>query len=216
LAGYDIFVCANAFSSGRDAAGRLSKELAFTAEECHYLKQWIINGGAIWLIADHEPAGNAVENLSDSLGVNMSKAFTADPKNFDKIVLDASWIRYSQKNENLGNHPIIKGRNDSESVKTVLSFTGQSLLGPESSSPVLLLSDEAYDVLNIEDPLNATTVSAKGRCQALTLELGKGRIAIWGEAAMLTVQHPGDGLNYPGVDNKQLLLNTAHWLSKLF
>jgi hypothetical protein len=169
----------------------------------------------MWLIADHEPAGNAVENLADSFGVNMSKAYAADPKNFDRIILDASWIRYSVENKNLGNHPIISGRNETERIKFVLSFTGQSLKGPKNSVPFLLLSDQAYDVLNIEDRLKAKIISAKGRCQGLAMEFGKGRVVICGEAAMFTSQNGDPGINFPGTDNKQLLLNIAHWLTKL-
>ncbi len=215
LAGYDVFVCANAFSAAPDSSGRLSPRLAFTAEECHHLKQWVLNGGSMWLIADHEPAGNAVENLADSFGVSMSKSFTADPKNFDKIVLDASWIRYSVENKNLGNHSIVKGRNEAERIRTALSFTGQSLKGPKNSTPFLLLSNAAYDVSHIEDRLNAKIISAKGRCQGLAMEFGKGRVVICGEAAMFTSQQGDPGMNYPGTDNKQLLLNIAHWLTKL-
>lgn len=214
LIGYDVFVCANASSSEPDSSGRRSRDLAFTAEEVHYLRQWVLNGGSMWLIADHEPAGNAVENLANSFGVDMSKSYTADRKNFDQISLFASWIRYSIENGNLGDHPIIRGRDESESIKTLVSFTGQSLKGSEKSIPLLLLSDEAYDVINIEDRLNAKIIPAKGRCQALAMEFGKGRIVVCGEAAMFTSLE-GPGMNFPGTDNRQFLLNIAHWLSKL-
>jgi hypothetical protein len=215
LKGHDLFVCSNAFSAEPDSSGRLSSSLAFNADECHYLKQWVSAGGSLWLIADHEPAGNAVANLSDSFGINMSKSYTADPKNFDRFIFDASWIRYSIANKNLGNHPIIKGRNETEQIKSVLSFTGQSLKGPKNCTPLLRLSDEAYDILNIEDPAKAKIISAKGRCQALAMDYGKGRVVICGEAAMFTSQ-PGDpGMNFRGTDNKQLLLNIAHWLTRV-
>lgn len=214
LMGYDVFICSNASSSEPDSAGRRSPDLAFTAEEVLHLKQWVLNGGSMWLIADHEPAGNAVENLGDAFGVEMSKSYTADPKNFDKISLYASWIRYSIENENLADHPIMKGRNESERIRTLVSFTGQSLKGHGNSVPLLLLSDQAYDVMNIEERLNARIVSAKGRCQAVALEFGKGRIVICGEAAMFTSLE-GPGMNFPGTDNKQFLLNIAHWLSRL-
>lgn len=215
LKGYDVFVCSNAFSSDPDSSGRLSPALAFTDIECNYLKQWVLNGGSMWLIADHEPAGNAVENLANSFGVNMSMSFTADPENFEKIILDASWIRFSGKNKNLGKHPIIQGRHETERIKSILSFTGQSLKGPKSSIPLLLLSDKAYDVLNIEDRLKAKIISAKGRCQALAMPFGKGRVVVCGEAAMFTSQRGDPGMNYPLTDNKQLLLNIAHWLTGL-
>lgn len=216
LSGNDVFVCANAFATDPDpVTGRLPGTPAFTTQECHVLKTWVQNGGSLWLIADHEPAGSAVAGLSDSFSVDMSKAYTADPVNFDKIVLDASWIRYSVQNKNLGVHPIIAGRNEGERIKTVLSFTGQSLKGPKTSVPILLLSDKAYDVFNIEDPLKATIKTAKGRCQGLVMEYGKGRVVVWGEAAMLTAQDRGFGMDYPGVDNVQLVRNIAHWLTRL-
>ena len=47
------------------------------------------------------------------------------------------------------------------------------------------------------------------------MEFGKGRVVICGEAAMFTSQNGDPGMNYPGTDNKQLLLNIAHWLTKL-
>jgi hypothetical protein len=216
LAGNDVFVCANAFATGPDSVtGRLPATPAFTADECQTLKQWVLNGGSLWLIADHEPAGDAVANLSDSFQVNMSKAYTVDPRNFDKVVFNASWIRFSIENNNLGSHPIINGRNEKERIKNLLSFTGQSLKGPQGSIPILQLSDEAYDVFNVEDPLKATIEPAKGRCQALAMPFGKGRVVIWGEAAMLTAQARDFGMDYPGVDNRQLVLNIAHWLTKL-
>ena len=216
LLGNDIFVCANAFATEPDSiTGRLPLDPAFSDTECHLIKEWVRAGGSLLLIADHEPAGNAVARLSDSFHVQMSKAFTADPLHFNKIILDASWIEFSVAAQNLGHHPITSGRNKSEKINKVLSFTGQSLKGPPGSSPILLLSDKAYDVINIEDPARASIIPAKGRCQGIALSFGKGRVIVWGEAAMLTAQDKNFGMNYPGIDNKQLVLNIAHWLSKL-
>ena len=47
------------------------------------------------------------------------------------------------------------------------------------------------------------------------MECGKGKVIIWSEAAMLTIQNGDEGMNYPGTDNKQLVLNIAHWLTRL-
>ena len=49
---------------------------------------------------------------------------------------------------------------------------------------------------------------------------GGGRVVILGEAAMLSAQVGGPnqtkfGMNYPGIDNRQLALNIMHWLSGL-
>ena len=49
---------------------------------------------------------------------------------------------------------------------------------------------------------------------------GKGRVVVQGEAAMLSAQISGSekrrmGMNVPGNDNKQYVLNVMHWLSGL-
>jgi len=76
----------------------------------------------------------------------MSQGYTGDPLNFDKTVLDASWIYFTGQTKNLGSHPIIQGRNSKERISRILSFTGQSLKGPLGSVPLLKLTDLAYDI----------------------------------------------------------------------
>jgi hypothetical protein len=97
----------------------------------------------------------------------------------------------------------------------VLSFTGQSLKDPQGSAPILKLSDAAYDVFDGNKPQPAKIGSAAGRSQAVALEFGKGRVVVFGEAAMLTAQEKNFGMNYPGIDNRQLALNVMHWLTGL-
>src|SRR5204862_5215617 len=63
-------------------------------------------------------------------------------------------------------------------------------------------------------------VSAAGRAQGLALGLGKGRVVVLGEASVLSAQLAGPqkrpmGMNYPGIDNRQMAPNIVHWLSGL-
>ncbi len=57
-----------------------------------------------------------------------------------------------------------------------------------------------------------------GRLQGGALHFGRGRVAIFGEAAMFTVQRDDDG-NLTGLgdtgaeQNTQFVLNVLHWLS---
>jgi hypothetical protein len=146
-------------------------------------------------------------------GVEMSKAYTADPTNFERVTLDASWIAFSRQNRALADHPITRGRDPSEQINRVLSFTGQSLKGPKDSIAILKLSNSAYDVLNFNSPQQARTVPAAGRAQAVAMSRGRGRVVVFGEAAMLSAQNVNFGMNYPGTDNRQLVLNVMHWLS---
>ena len=61
-----------------------------------------------------------------------------------------------------------------------------------------------------------------GRAQGLAMPFGKGRIAVFGEAAMFSAQvatFDGQsmrmGMNVPGNDDRQLALNVMHWLARL-
>ena len=211
---FQVLVIANALGSP-NADGPEASDPAFTQPECDTVREWVRNGGALLLVADHAPAGGAAAILGASFGVEMSKAYTGDPTNFQRIALDVSWIMYSRENKALGDHAITRGRDDSERINRVLSFTGQSLKGPQGSAPILKLSDAAYDVFDGNKPQQAKMDSAAGRSQALGLEFGKGRVVVFGEAAMLTAQDRNFGMNYPGVDNRQLALNAMHWLTGL-
>jgi hypothetical protein len=211
---FQVLVIANALGSPNADAIEAS-DPAFTQSECDAVREWVRNGGALLLITDHAPAAAAAAILSASFGVEMSKAYTGDPANFQRIALDVSWIMYSRENKALGDHAITRGRDDSERISRVLSFTGQSLKGPQGSTPLLKLSDAAYDVFDGNKPQQAKLSPAAGRSQAVALEFGKGRVVVFGEAAMLTAQEKNFGMNYPGIDNRQLALNVMRWLTGL-
>lgn len=213
LKGFNVLVIANAGAAQAEAADRTKP--AFTDVECDAVREWVRSGGALLLIADHAPAGAAAAILASRFGVDMSKGFTADPVNYDRVALDASWIRYTRAKKNLADHPITRGRDASEQVSSVLTFTGQSLKGPKEATALLLLSPSAYDAFDIDQPLKATTSPAAGRAQAVALPFGQGRVVVIGEAAMLTAQNQNFGMNYPGTDDRQFALNIMHWLTGL-
>ncbi|HEV2837428.1 MAG TPA: hypothetical protein VGW58_19055, partial [Pyrinomonadaceae bacterium] len=170
---------------------------------------------ALLLIADHYPVGEAAGILAKRFGVDMSNAFTDDPANYDPQLQD---ILFSRTNKLLVDHAITRGRNESERINRIVTFTGQSLTGPKGSVAFLKLADTAVDAL---PPDRKTKVSAAGRAQGIALKLGKGRVVVMGEAAMLTAQLAGPnkapfgGLNVRSIDNRQLALNIMHWLSKV-
>ena len=213
LNGADVLVIANA--GGGPIGGPDRAKPAFTDAECAAVREWVRAGGALLLISDDAPAGAAAANLSATFGVDMGKGFTADPLNYERIALDSSWIRFSRANKSLGDHPITRGRDASERINSVLSFTGQSLKGPKESTALLKLSAQAYDVDDLNDPEKAKITSAAGRAQAVALPFGQGRVVVFGEAAMLTAQNKNFGMNYPNTDDRQLVLNVMHWLTGL-
>ncbi|HTG85566.1 MAG TPA: hypothetical protein VL907_00970 [Pyrinomonadaceae bacterium] len=214
LDSFKVLVIANALGAEEmDDAG--SDQSAFTEAEIQAVYDWVKGGGALLLIADHAPFGGAAAALGTKLGVDMSKGYTSDAAN--SLPRNPSLLIFSRENKLLGPHPIFEGRNEKERVNKVLSFTGQSLKGPAESSMLLKLSDTAQDSPNHEQK---ELVSAAGRAQALAFKVGKGRVVVHGEAAMLSAQIAGQekfkmGMNYEGYDNKQYALNLVHWLSGL-
>ncbi len=66
---------------------------------------------------------------------------------------------------------------------------------------------------------NTTVISGKDLVQGAYMTVGKGRVVIFGEAAMFTAQLQGKkkmGMNKESADqNVQFLLNVIHWLDGL-
>ena len=212
LSSYKILVIANALGAEEDDDEGADKS-AFTDEEIQAVQEWVKGGGALLLIADHAPFGGAAAALANRFGVEMSKGWTFDPQN--SVAGSPSQLIFSHENKLLANHPITEGRGENERLKLVRSFTGQSLKGPEGSAAILLLSDTATDRPAFD---SKESVSAAGRAQAVALKFGKGRVLVQGEAAMLSAQVSGPdkrtmGMNVPGNDDRQYVLNVMHWLS---
>jgi hypothetical protein len=206
----DILVIANAL--GAEGMGQPdAANPAFTDAECNAVHDWIENGGALLFITDHAPMGSAAQCLAKRLGVSMSTGATSDPTNSSGG--DTSLV-FSRQNHLLGDHPITRGRDDSERVNKIQTFTGTSVKGPEGSTPILKLADTAVD-LSFDDGPSA---SAAGRAQGVAFSLGRGRVVVMGEAAELSAQLIGTekfGMNVSGIDNRQMAINIMHWLSGL-
>jgi hypothetical protein len=211
---FDILVISNALGAPQMNSPDATKP-AFTDAECDAVRDWVRGGGALLFIADHAPMGAAAESLGARFGVGMSKGHTRDEANSPPGDNNPGFIVYSRDNKLLGDHPITRGRDATERVNRVVSFTGQSLTGPEPSDAFMKLADTAKDIL----PGVAEQVSAAGRAQGLAFAYGRGRVVVMGEAAMLSAQLMGPnrvpfGMNRPGLDNRQLALNIMRWLSR--
>jgi hypothetical protein len=219
LAGFDVLVISNALGAPQMNSPEAGNS-AFTDDECDAIRDWVRAGGSLLLIADHAPMGAAAERLSLRFGVEMSKGFTADPSNYDIESDNEGFIKYNRENNGLGTHPILDGRNPSERISRIIAFTGQSLKGPKDSVPFMKLSDTAIDAVIQIDGTVVSRNSAAGRAQGIALKVGKGRVVVLAEAAMMSAQVIGPqkvkfGMNKPGTDNRQLALNIMHWLSHL-
>lgn len=239
LDGASVLVISNA--AAPDATADTSRS-AFTDQECDVVRDWVRAGGALLLIADHTPFGSAAENLAKRFGVGMGKGYVFDLKNSETG--NPSVLVFSRENKLLGTHTLLRGRNSSEEVKRIVTFTGQSLIVPDGATVLLRLDESAREAPNREEmqaalaATAATSLAQKngagtahaspvgGRAQGLAMKFGKGRVVILAEAAMFSAQviryKEGDeqrefkmGMNVPGNDDRQFALNVLHWLSGL-
>lgn len=218
---YEVLVIVN--PTGPEAERERS---AFTEEECKAVLEWTREGGSLLLIIDHLPFSAASAGLSKSLGVEFTRGWVIDKKVHNPESDDETELLFARDTGLLGDHAITQGRNASEKINRIISFAGTSLKGPAGSVAFLKLADSALDVLPPdtkpapgEQEADYKTVSASGRAQAIAFQVGKGRVVVMGEAAMLTAQVARRGfvfgMNVAGIDNRQLALNIMHWLSGL-
>jgi hypothetical protein len=202
----DVLVIANAMGPG-EHEGRP----AFTPDEDAAVVGWVRAGGALFLIADHAPFGSAAARLAAGFGVTMHLRFARDDDFHDGW--DNERLEFSRSNRLLADNAITNGRSVSERVNRVVTFTGQSLSGPPDALALLRLSDGAYDWES-----RRMRYPAAGHVQALALSPGSGRVVVSGEAALFTAQVDPlgrkFGMNRTDTDDRQLLLNLLHWLSR--
>lgn len=181
---------------------------AFTDTEIAVVRAWVEQGGALLLIADHAPFGEAVAALAEAFGVTMRKGFVEVPNEPSDPLL------FSRQNGRLGDHPILAGNGPRARVDSVMTYTGQSLDGPAGSAVLLRLPETARESV---PQAEGFADRAAGRAQALALEFGRGRVVVLGEGAMATAQvyrRVAYGMNVPDNDNRQFVLNVLYWLSR--
>jgi len=232
LGGIDVLVISNARNLPAIQAGDVS-QAALRDSEADAIRDWVEDGGSLLLIADHAPFGQAAESLGRRFGIAMGKGYAFDREDGEGITTQ---LDFSRENRLLGDHPINQGRNAQEAISTITAFTGQSLTVPAGAVVLMKLSDSAReaatpDDLNAEDAaarspstqFGSRSTSLAGRAQGLAMTVGRGKMVVLGEAAMLSAQlasFPDGsvvkmGMNVPGNDNRQFALNALHWLSGL-
>ena len=225
LAACDLLVIANA-AGALDLGDSTAERAAFTPEECAAVRAWIEQGGALLLIADHAPFGAATASLTRALGVDLRNSYAGDPLRGEKGA--ETMVHYRPGDGLDTTHAIARGRDESERVRHVKTFTGESIAGPPGAAVLCGLSDAAYDLSIAVNQrrhergraTKDTRVPARGRAQVIAFTLGEGRVVVSGEAAMFSAQLAGRGgdfkmgMNEPGLDNRQFATNVLRWLTK--
>jgi hypothetical protein len=211
-----VLVIANALPDSGEWV--LPARPAFTPAEVASVERWVREGGSLLLIADHMPFPGAAEDLARAFGIAFTNGFAlAMPGNSGEFV-------FRRVDHSLADGPVTNGRNRAERIDSVRSFTGQAfrLLGP--GVPLLEVGPDAVVLLpQAAWQFDSTTarIPAAGMLQGALLRHGRGRVAVFGEAAMFSAQVSGPGRTPMGMNaprapsNAQFTLNVLHWLTGL-
>ena len=211
-----ILVIANALAPRNQEDWSLPTPSAFDPQEIAAIRQWVEEGGSLLLIADHIPFGGAAEALAAAFGVRMTNSYATEPGR-------NGIFTFRRGDGSLADHPITRGRNPAEQVDSLRAFAGQAFwVAGAESTPILKLAPTTILRLPVKsEEMNERTpqISGAGMLQGALLRPGKGRLAVFGEAAMFSAQAAGPlrfGFNDPAApQNAQFVLNTLHWLSGL-
>jgi hypothetical protein len=222
LATTHILVIANALapSDVKVADWRLPTTPAFTADEVDAIVAWVRGGGALLLIADHMPFPGAVEPLAAAFGADFANGFalfgSEDPRTGDYPIV------FRRRDGTLMAGPVVDGRNPSERIDSIETFTGTAFhLSARSGGILALPIGTRLELPMVAWQFSDTTpaMRADGLLQGAAFAFGRGRVAIFGEAGMFTAQRKGVdrvpmGFNDPAASqNPQFILNLLHWLA---
>ena len=215
-----ILVIANALNGANATSWTLPTPSAFTDDEIRVVLQWVETGGSLFLIADHMPFPGAAEKLAAAFGFTFYNGFAMRKKGDTSPGGALNRPDIFTPGHGLIEGPITHGTQPNERVTSVRTFTGQAFRIPAAATPLVVLDDQ-FEVLLPKTAwqfaTETTVMAADGLAQGASLSYGKGRLVVFGEAAMFSAQVQRDsvrmGMNAPDAkQNPQFLLNIIHWL----
>ncbi|MBF0233317.1 MAG: hypothetical protein HQK65_09805 [Desulfamplus sp.] len=213
----------------------LYPQSAYTDAEIAVIKKWVEKGGSLMLVTDHMPFPASQQALAKAFGIILDNTFGLDekfliymatqgqaggnPKNLFKFYKDSE--DKTDANGMLYPHKITEG------IHHLTSFTGSSfhILSSVNYQPLMEMGQGvllvypynhvSYPPLMMENKLSLPL--GQGLLQGATLFYGKGRVAVFAEAAMFSssVTNPENGIFNPAAEfNQAFALNTLGWLAE--
>jgi hypothetical protein len=178
--------------------------ISFTTDEIIALKNFVQQGGSMMLIADHIPFPAAISELADSFSIHFLNVFAED---------DGSGI-FTKENDGLTEDTLLAG------INKLRSFGGSAFSITAPSYRPLMQMDKGWTMQTMTDHGLSEKTSAEGLLQGAVMTVGKGKVAVFGEAAMFTAQKGGPGnkrfgFNAKGAEqNKEFILKVMRWLGQ--
>ena len=189
---------------------------AFSSAEMGVVRDWVESGGGLLLITDHMPFPGAAEQLAAAFGVRLNNGFAFDARQLtvpNTCLAESEIHVFRRADGTLADHPITSG------IDSVATFTGSAFetdatpLMTFNATSVSLLPQTAW-IFTAATP----RISAAGWYQGAVKPFGRGRVAVFGEAAMFSEQTCGSGvpmgMNSPVArENGRFVLNVIRWLA---
>lgn len=196
---------------------------AFTADEIETVVSWVKEGGSLLLIAGTYGGAASSAQLAERFGIFFSNGSAFKVKDqYERVLKD--WIVFKKNNGSLVDHVITRGRNEEESVDSIMTFEGQAFRFKPGTAfePILVFKEPTMLVFAFNGLFeHAPRIRADGMLQGALLKYGKGRVAVFGEAGMFCSQITNTarkpiGMNHPSASqNAQFILNMIHWLTNI-
>lgn len=209
-----ILVISNALNEMNEHNWFLPTPSAFTPDEIKVVKRWVQSGGSLFLIADHMPLAGAAAELAAAFQFEFTNGFVLD-------TLQNGPAIFKRHDGTLADNKITNGNRTGDRVEEVATFTGQGFKIPNDATPILTFSNRYVNFLPdtawVFDN-HTQRLPAEGLTQGAFKKYGKGRLVVFGEAAMFSAQLAGPERRKMGMNadvasqNYKLLLNIIHWL----
>ncbi len=180
LSGCDIYAVINALNEVNLGNWKLPNPSAFEKDEILAINDWVSDGGALFIVADHMPFAGAASELVKTFGFDFRNGFTYLDKEENKPDL------FSIENGRLENIELLDA-----GINSITSFTGSAFTYPKEAKVLMILNEKDYSLepeVAWQFTEETSRISLGNHAQGAFLNYKKGKIAVFGEAAMFTAQ----------------------------
>jgi hypothetical protein len=186
---------------------------AFRRSEEIAIRNWVENGGSLFLIVDHHPFAGAAKELAKEFGIELFNGHAIDTNTYPSY--------FHRANNTLHSNVITNGRDITEKIDSVITFAGSAMKLSYDVTPIITFDDDwlqwfpdtAWNFKNIEPE------SISGYSQGAFMKFGKGKFVIFTDANTFSAQDDENGIkgfiHLNAKYNYKLLLNIVDYLDGL-